>query len=78
VTGLDHRHLRHNGLRRSRRCPGSWLAAAGSILVELSQYVLRLERVSSVDDVLLNTAGAGLAALASRQWWRVRTLSPSV
>ncbi|MFI5695366.1 hypothetical protein ACIA58_26165 [Kribbella sp. NPDC051586] len=24
---------------------------------------------SSVDDVLLNTAGAGLAALASRRWW---------
>src|SRR6266542_2664571 len=40
------------------------LAAGCSVLVEAAQYVLRLDRVSSVDDVLLNTAGAGLAALA--------------
>jgi VanZ like protein len=46
------------------------LAAACSILVETAQYVLRLDRVSSADDVLLNAAGAGLAALASRPWWR--------
>jgi glycopeptide antibiotics resistance protein len=46
------------------------LAAACSILIETLQYVLGLGRVSSVDDVLLNTAGAGLAALASRHWWR--------
>jgi glycopeptide antibiotics resistance protein len=46
------------------------LAAGCSALVEAAQYVLRLDRVSSVDDVLLNTAGAGLAALASRRWWR--------
>ncbi|PZF96752.1 VanZ family protein [Micromonospora deserti] len=46
------------------------LAAGCSVLVEAAQYVLRLDRVSSVDDVLLNTAGAGLAALASRPWWR--------
>ena len=46
------------------------LAAGCSVLVETAQYVLRLGRVSSVDDVLLNTAGAGLAALASRRWWR--------
>lgn len=39
-------------------------------LVEVAQYVLRLDRVSSVDDVLINAAGAGLAALASRRWWR--------
>ncbi|MFF8830301.1 VanZ family protein [Streptomyces sp. NPDC015131] len=45
------------------------LAAGCSVLVEGAQYVLRLDRVSSVDDVLLNTAGAGLAALASRRWW---------
>ncbi|WP_235999731.1 VanZ family protein [Qaidamihabitans albus] len=45
------------------------LAAGCSVLVETVQYVLRLDRVSSVDDVLLNTAGAGLAALASRRWW---------
>lgn len=46
------------------------LAAGCSAVVEVAQYVLRLDRVSSVDDVLLNTAGAGLAALASRRWWR--------
>jgi VanZ like protein len=46
------------------------LGAGCSVLVETSQYVLRLDRVSSVDDVLLNAAGAGLAALASRRWWR--------
>ncbi|MGV9370260.1 VanZ family protein [Micromonospora tulbaghiae] len=46
------------------------LAAGCSAVVEVTQYVLRLDRVSSVDDVLLNTAGAGLAALASRRWWR--------
>ncbi|GAA4459826.1 VanZ family protein [Phytohabitans houttuyneae] len=46
------------------------LAAGCSVLVETAQYLLRLDRVSSVDDVLLNAAGAGLAALASRRWWR--------
>jgi hypothetical protein len=46
------------------------LATACSVLVETAQYVLRLDRVSSVDDVLVNAAGAVLAALASRRWWR--------
>jgi hypothetical protein len=46
------------------------LAAGCSVLVETAQYVLPMDRVSSVDDVLLNAAGAGLAALASRHWWR--------
>jgi hypothetical protein len=41
------------------------LAAGCSALVEAAQYVLQLDRVSSVDDVLLNTVGAGLTALAS-------------
>lgn len=45
------------------------VAAAGSVLIETAQYALHLGRVSSIDDVLLNTAGAGLA-LASRRWWR--------
>jgi hypothetical protein len=48
------------------------LAAGCSILIETAQYVLRLDRVSSVDDVLLNASGAALAALASRHWWRRR------
>ncbi|MFJ6169123.1 VanZ family protein [Micromonospora orduensis] len=46
------------------------LAAACSVLVEAAQYVLRLDRVSSVDDVLLNAVGAGLAAMASRRRWQ--------
>jgi len=46
------------------------LAAGCSVLIEVAQYVLQLDRVSSVDDVLLNAAGAGLAALTSRRWWR--------
>ncbi|MCU7826334.1 VanZ family protein [Kitasatospora sp. DSM 101779] len=46
------------------------LGAGCSVLVEAAQYVLWLDRVSSVDDVLLNAAGAGLAALASHRWWR--------
>ncbi|MFB7449572.1 VanZ family protein [Streptomyces sp. NPDC056194] len=46
------------------------LGAGCSVLVETAQYVLRLDRVSSVDDVLVNAAGALLAALATRRWWR--------
>jgi hypothetical protein len=45
-------------------------AAAGSVLVETLQWALDLGRVSSVDDVALNTAGAVLAALPTRRWWR--------
>jgi glycopeptide antibiotics resistance protein len=48
------------------------VAATGSMQIETAQYVLPLDRVASVDDLLLNTAGAGLAALASHHWWRVR------
>jgi glycopeptide antibiotics resistance protein len=48
------------------------LAAAGAVTIELLQYALALGRVSSVDDVGLNAAGAGLAALLSRRWWRPR------
>ncbi|MEV6209468.1 VanZ family protein [Kitasatospora sp. NPDC051914] len=47
------------------------LAAGCSVLVETAQYFLWLDRVSSVDDVLLNAAGAALAAPASRRSWRV-------
>jgi hypothetical protein len=46
------------------------LGALCSILIETAQYVLQLDRVSSVDDVLVNAVGAMLAGLASRRWWR--------
>jgi hypothetical protein len=53
------------------------LGAGCSALVETLQYVLRLDRVSSVDDVLVNTAGALLFGLASRRWWRTAAEVPS-
>ncbi|WP_329210678.1 VanZ family protein [Streptomyces sp. NBC_00683] len=53
------------------------LGAGCSVLVETAQYVLDLDRVSSVDDVLVNAAGAVLAGLASRRWWRTRAQAPS-
>lgn len=43
---------------------GSAATMTVSYCVEAGQYVLRLYRVSSVDDVRLNAAGAGAAALA--------------
>lgn len=46
------------------------LGAVCSILVETAQYVFQLDRVSSIDDVLVNAAGAALAGLLSRRWWR--------
>ncbi|WP_182378714.1 VanZ family protein [Nocardioides sp. WS12] len=45
------------------------LAAFSSAAIETAQFVLRLDRVSSVDDVLLNTAGAAVAAVLSWPWW---------
>jgi glycopeptide antibiotics resistance protein len=53
------------------------LGAGCSVLVETAQYVFQLDRVSSVDDVLVNAAGAALAALASRRWWRTAGEVPS-
>jgi hypothetical protein len=53
------------------------LGVACSILVESAQYVLQLDRVSSVDDVLVNAAGAALPGLASRRWWRTAAEAPS-
>ncbi|MFI8520870.1 VanZ family protein [Streptomyces sp. NPDC085481] len=53
------------------------LGAGCSVLVETVQYVLQLDRVSSVDDVLVNAAGAVLAGLASRRWWRTAAETPS-
>lgn len=46
------------------------VAATCSALIEATQYLLPLDRVASVDDILLNATGAGLAALASRPWWQ--------
>jgi glycopeptide antibiotics resistance protein len=48
------------------------LGAVCSVTVESLQFLLDLGRVASVDDVLLNTGGAVLAALLSHRWWRIR------
>jgi glycopeptide antibiotics resistance protein len=49
------------------------LVLAGlSLFFEVLQFTLQLGRVASVDDILLNTVGAVLAALASVRWWRSR------
>ncbi|MGW2557182.1 VanZ family protein [Streptomyces sp. NPDC001635] len=53
------------------------LGAGCSVLVETAQYVLWLDRVSSVDDVLVNAVGAVLAASASRRWWRTAAQAAS-
>ncbi|WP_250031153.1 VanZ family protein [Paractinoplanes maris] len=53
------------------------LGAGCSALIEFAQYALRLDRVSSIDDVLVNAAGAVLAGLASRPWWRTTEAQPS-
>jgi hypothetical protein len=52
------------------------VACAASTLVEVSQYVLDLHRTTSIDDVIINTAGAVLGALLSRRWWRRRQPEP--
>ncbi|MFJ8657881.1 VanZ family protein [Streptomyces sp. NPDC093795] len=54
------------------------LGAGCSILVETAQYALSLDRVTSVDDVLVNATGAVLAGLASRRWWRTSAQAPAV
>ncbi|MFC0004477.1 VanZ family protein [Micromonospora siamensis] len=51
--------------------------AGCSALVETLQYVLRLDRVSSVDDVLVNAVGAALFGVASRRWWRTAAPVPT-
>ena len=53
------------------------LGAGCSILIETAQYVLQLDRVSSVEDVLIKTTGAVLAGLASRRWWRTTAEMPA-
>ncbi|MEV7418606.1 VanZ family protein [Streptomyces sp. NPDC089919] len=52
------------------------LGAGCSAVVETAQYVLRLDRVSSVDDVLVNATGAVLAGLLTRRWWHTAADTP--
>jgi hypothetical protein len=48
------------------------VGVACSATVEILQWVLRLGRFSSVDDVIVNATGAVLAAALSKRWWRRR------
>ncbi|MEW1740640.1 VanZ family protein [Nocardia beijingensis] len=49
--------------------------AAASIAVETAQFALAIGRHSSVDDVLLNAAGACLAGQLSRHLWASRAVT---
>ncbi|GIG87157.1 hypothetical protein Pen02_20930 [Plantactinospora endophytica] len=51
------------------------VAAVASATVETLQYAAGIGRVTSLDDVLLNAGGAGLAALASIGFRRHRSTS---
>jgi uncharacterized membrane protein YhaH (DUF805 family) len=58
-------------MRRLRTLLRVALAAlVASVLVEGTQYLIHTGRVTSTDDVLLNTAGATLGAALSRRGWR--------
>ncbi|WP_169729382.1 VanZ family protein [Thermoactinospora rubra] len=47
-------------------------AALASASVEALQYGMRLGRHASIDDVIVNAAGAVLAAMITRRWWASR------
>lgn len=53
------------------------VAGLGSLAIELTQLVAQQGRVFSVDDIWLNAAGAGMAAVLSRRWW-ARSPEPGV
>lgn len=54
------------------------VAAVAAVTMEVLQYVLNLGRVTSVDDVLVNTTGAVVAAFLTRRWWVARRPDPSL
>ena len=66
-------------MRRLRTLLGIALAALiASLLVEGTQYLIHTGRVTSTDDVLLNTAGATLGAALTRRGWRSLDVPPPV
>ncbi|BBH18462.1 hypothetical protein Back2_27490 [Nocardioides baekrokdamisoli] len=54
------------------------LAMAISCAIETCQYVLPIGRVASIDDVILNTSGAAVAAILAVPWWARRPWARSV
>ncbi|AXB46499.1 VanZ family protein [Amycolatopsis albispora] len=59
--------LRVDALRTVPRVAVAALSV--SLLVETMQFVIQSGRVTSADDVLLNTAGATIGAALTRNWW---------
>ncbi|MGW4482281.1 VanZ family protein [Amycolatopsis sp. NPDC004368] len=53
-------------------------ALSASVLVEATQFLIHTGRVTSTDDVLLNTIGATLGALLTRRGWRCFDVVPVV
>jgi len=46
------------------------VAAGLAFAIEVLQYLLDVGRVSSTDDVILNTVGAALGCVLTQHWWR--------
>lgn len=64
---------------RFRLAPPRWvpvvvllIGGVVSVGLETIQYLLPTGRVASVDDVMVNAAGAALASLLSKPWWASR------
>ncbi|OXM47100.1 VanZ family protein [Amycolatopsis alba] len=53
-------------------------ALAVSVLVEGTQYLIQAGRVTSADDILLNTLGAVIGAAVSRRLWHRLDVRPPV
>ncbi|WP_116046268.1 VanZ family protein [Amycolatopsis palatopharyngis] len=45
-----------------------------STIIETGQYLINAGRVTSVDDVMLNTISAAGGALLTRRWWRASAI----
>lgn len=67
--------MRFGSLARVHRVAAA--SAGASVTIELLQYVLNLGRVTSVDDVLMNTVGALIGAVLTRHWWAGAAISPT-
>jgi hypothetical protein len=74
LAGLGLLPIRFAALASMPRILG--LAVASAVLIETLQWVLAIGRVSSIDDVLINTAGAVLVAALFRRWWAAEESAP--
>jgi glycopeptide antibiotics resistance protein len=74
LAGLGLLPIRFAALASLPRILG--LAVASAVLIETLQWVLAIGRVSSIDDVLVNTVGAVLVAALLRRWWAAEESAP--